>query len=138
MTYRPTEFQVNNSGGIECDISIDPETLAGQPMFFVIQQDSSRITVSLECLEDLLSCARRFMAERRAASLIGLRQRDGLVSGMGDVDQRVPMPAAGAEEEASVLVNFGLNGAKHDCEAAVPTGPHRNDPTPVTAPKESP
>ena len=45
MSYRPTEFEVNNSGGIGCDIRIDPETLAGGTMFFQIEQDSEGVTV---------------------------------------------------------------------------------------------
>jgi hypothetical protein len=66
VTYRPTEFQVNNSGGVECDIFIDPETLKpGDVAFFVIQQDAERITVSLECLEHLLACANELLQARR-------------------------------------------------------------------------
>lgn len=61
MTYRPTEFQVNNSGGIECDIFIDPETLQGKTMYFVVQQNTDRVTVSLECLENLLACANELL-----------------------------------------------------------------------------
>ena len=52
---------MNNSGGIECDISIDPETLDGGTMFFYIEQDSESITVSLECLENLLACANELL-----------------------------------------------------------------------------
>lgn len=65
MTYRPTEFQVNNSGGIECDIFMDPETLQGGTVYFVIQQDAERIAVSLECLENLLTCANELLQARR-------------------------------------------------------------------------
>lgn len=65
MTYRPTEFQVNNSGGIECDIFMDPETLLGGTVYFVIQQDAERVTVSLECLENLLECANELLQARR-------------------------------------------------------------------------
>lgn len=61
MTYRPTEFEVNNSGGIECEIRMDPETLDGGTMFFKIDQDSEGITVSLECLENLLACANELL-----------------------------------------------------------------------------
>lgn len=61
MSYRPTEFEVNNSGGIGCDIRIDPETLAGGTMFFQIEQDSEGVTVSLECLENLLACANELL-----------------------------------------------------------------------------
>jgi len=61
MSYRPTQFQVNNSGGIECDICMDPETLAGGTVFFHIEQDSESITVSLECLENLLACANELL-----------------------------------------------------------------------------
>ena len=61
MTYRPTEFEVNNSGGIECDIYVDPETLLEGPTFFKIDQGSEGITVSLECLENLLTCANELL-----------------------------------------------------------------------------
>lgn len=62
MTYRPTEFQATNSGGIECDIVIDPETPVGGTMFFRISQDAEEIFVSLECLENLLECANELLA----------------------------------------------------------------------------
>lgn len=52
---------MNNSGGIGCDIRIDPETLAGRTMFFQIEQDSESVTVSLECLENLLACANKLL-----------------------------------------------------------------------------
>ena len=65
MTYRPTEFQVNNSGGIECDIFMDPETTQGGTVYWVIQQDADRITVSLECLENLLTCANELLQAMR-------------------------------------------------------------------------
>ena len=61
MTYRPTEFEVNNSGGISCEIYIDPETLRDSTMFFKIDQDSEGITVSLECIENLLACANELL-----------------------------------------------------------------------------
>ena len=61
MTYRPTQFEVNNSGGIGCDIYIDPESLLESTMFFKIDQDSEGITVSLECLENLLACANELL-----------------------------------------------------------------------------
>lgn len=61
MTYRPTEFEVNNSGGIGCDIYIDPESLLESTMFFKIDQDSEGITVSLECLENLIACANELL-----------------------------------------------------------------------------
>jgi hypothetical protein len=66
MRYRPTEFQVNNGGGgIACDIFMDPETLDGGSIFFVIQQDAERIAVSLECLENLLACANQILQAYR-------------------------------------------------------------------------
>jgi hypothetical protein len=61
MTYRPTEFQINNSGAIGIDIRIDPESLVEQTMFFQIDQDSEGITVSLECLENILACANELL-----------------------------------------------------------------------------
>jgi len=68
MTYRPTEFQVNNSGGIQCDIRIDPETIRAGTMFFVIEQDTDSVTVSLECLENLLACANELLQALRETS----------------------------------------------------------------------
>ena len=65
MTYRPTEFQVNNSGGVEVDIFIDPETLRNQTIYFILNQDADRVTVSLECLENLLACANELLAGYR-------------------------------------------------------------------------
>ena len=65
MSYRPTAFQVNNSGGIGCDISLDPESLTERTMFFVIEQDAEGITVSLECLENLLACANELLQAYR-------------------------------------------------------------------------
>lgn len=61
MTYRPTEFQVYNSFGIDVDMRIDPESLTDQTMFFQIDQDSEGITVSLECLENILACANELL-----------------------------------------------------------------------------
>lgn len=67
------------------------------------------------------------------ASLVDLRQGDGIVAGSGDVDQRVPVPAAGADEVAANLVNVGLDGSEHDRKEAAPTGPHGSDATPAKA-----
>lgn len=64
-------------------------------------------------------------------SLVGLPQGDGLVTGLGDVDQRIPMPARDAEEEAAGIVNLGLDGSEHDAEATGSAGPHGGDATPV-------
>lgn len=65
MTYRVSEFNVNNSGGVGLDIFIDPETLDDGTVFFVIEQDTERVTVSLECLENLLDCANQLLKEYR-------------------------------------------------------------------------
>ena len=61
MTCRPTGFEVNNSGGISCEIYFESETLRDSTMFFNIGQDSECITVSLECLENLLACANEML-----------------------------------------------------------------------------
>ena len=45
----------------ELDIYIDPESLLESTMFFKIDQDSEGITVSLECLENLLACANELL-----------------------------------------------------------------------------
>jgi hypothetical protein len=75
VTYRPTEFQVNNSGGIECNIFMDPETLLGGTVYFVIQQDAERVTVSLKRLENLLECANELLqaAARQEATRTATR-----------------------------------------------------------------
>lgn len=81
MSYRPTEFQVNNSGAIECDICIDPETYAGGTMFFQIVQDREKITVSLECLENLLSCANELLQAWRETRAKSPAQEPGAQQG---------------------------------------------------------
>lgn len=57
MTYRPTEFQVGNSDSIACDIFMHPKSPINGTVRFVVRQDAERVTVSLECLENLLTCA---------------------------------------------------------------------------------
>lgn len=57
MKSRPTAFEVDNHGGIACDIRIDPESQVDRPTFFIIDQDASTITVTRECLAGLLACA---------------------------------------------------------------------------------
>ena len=52
---------MNNSGGISCEIYLESETLRDSTMFFNIGQDSECITVSLECLENLLACANEML-----------------------------------------------------------------------------
>ena len=66
MTYRPIEFRVKNADGISCDISIDPESSAIGPEFFLISQDTGEITVTLECLEGLVACATELLDQRDA------------------------------------------------------------------------
>ena len=69
MSYRPTEFQVNNSYSSACNIFIDPESPINGTVHFVIQQDAERVTVSLECLENLLTCANELLQGRRDFNL---------------------------------------------------------------------
>jgi hypothetical protein len=61
------------------------------------------------------------------ASLVGLREGGGVVTGSGDVDKRVPVPASGTQEVVPVLINLGIDGTEHDRQAAMPTSPHGPD-----------
>lgn len=65
-------------------------------------------------------------------SLVGLGQRDSLVAWASDVDQRVTVPAAGADEEAAGLVNLGFDRPEHDAKTTGTAGPHGEDGTPVS------
>jgi hypothetical protein len=69
--------------------------------------------------------------------VVRLSQDDGIVTGMSDVGQRIPMSAAGAQEVDARLINLGGHGSEHDHKVAAPTGPHRSDATPgLTFPDE--
>lgn len=79
---------------------------------------------------ELLALADKALARRNAGvSLLGLGQRDRIVSRESDVDQRVAVPAAGAGEEAAHLIDLRLNRQEHDEEVAAPAGPHAANPT---------
>lgn len=69
MTYRPTEFQVGNSDSIACDIFMHPKSPINGTVHFVVQQDAERVTVSLECLEHLLTCANELLQSSRDFNL---------------------------------------------------------------------
>lgn len=69
MTYGPTKFRVSNSDSIACDIFIDPESPINGTVHFVVQQDAERVTVSLECLENLLTCANELLQSSRDFNL---------------------------------------------------------------------
>jgi hypothetical protein len=64
-------------------------------------------------------------------SLVRLSQGDSVVTGASDVDQSVPMPTAGANEVAAVLVNLRGDGLEHDRKAAAPASPHGPNATPL-------
>lgn len=54
---RPTEMEVSNSSGIAVDISIDPESLMEEYLFFRVEQDGESIVVTLDCLRGLVKAA---------------------------------------------------------------------------------
>ncbi|MGX9694572.1 hypothetical protein ACTJNK_29825 [Achromobacter anxifer] len=61
----------------------------------------------------------------RATSIVRLRQRDRvIVPERTNVDQRVPVVAPRALEEASSLINLGVDCGKHDFQPAVSAFPH--------------
>jgi hypothetical protein len=66
-----------------------------------------------------------------SASLVGLTQNDSVVSGVSDIDERVPVAATGAQEVAADLVDLGHHGSEHDHQAAVSAGPHAADRTAI-------
>lgn len=60
-----------------------------------------------------------------ATSIVRLRQRDGVIVPVGaDIDQLVPVVASRAFEEASGLINLGVDGGEHDFQAAASAFPH--------------
>lgn len=68
-----------------------------------------------------------------AASIVRLAQRNRVIIPVrANVDQLVPVVASRALEEASSLIDLGVNGGKHDFQPAVPTRPHGALPHTVT------
>lgn len=61
---------------------------------------------------------------KAAGSHVRLGKIDAVVSGLSDVDQRVPVIAAGANEKAPDIVDLGRHSAEHDLKAAASAGPH--------------
>ena len=66
-TFRAREFEVDNGSGLKPDIRIDPESFTTQPTFFIVQQDSESITVTLECLRGLFHAAEALLRDRGQA-----------------------------------------------------------------------
>lgn len=54
----------------------------------------------------------------------GLAEGDALITGAGDVDQRVSVAAPGAQEVAAGLIDLGLHSPEHDLKPAVSALPH--------------
>ncbi|MDT7835007.1 hypothetical protein [Aquabacterium sp. OR-4] len=71
--------------------------------------------------ENLHDCIDRLEA---AALLGGLAKGDSVITGAGDVDQRVSVAAPGAQEVSAVSVNLGLHSPEHDLKPAVSALPH--------------
>jgi hypothetical protein len=61
-------------------------------------------------------------------SLVRLPKSKGVVTGMGNVDQHVPVATTGTQEVATGLVNLGHDGPEHDLESAVSATPHAGTP----------
>lgn len=60
-----------------------------------------------------------------AGSIVRLRQRDRVIVPVGaNVDQLVPVVASRASEEATGLINLGVDGREHDFQPAVSAFPH--------------
>jgi|GEM_PF-7024338 hypothetical protein len=64
---RPREFEVDNGSGLKPDIRIDPESFTTQPTFFIVEQDSESIVVTLECLRGLVQAAEELLKSRGQA-----------------------------------------------------------------------
>ena len=62
---RPTAFEVDNTKGVPVDIWIDPESMIDGVVFFVVDQNSKEIHVTLECLRNLAEAAEQLMAGRK-------------------------------------------------------------------------
>lgn len=73
MTYRPTEFEIENHSGISIEIRLNPECPQdeGGNVWFEISQDSASIVANLGALEMLVDAANELLAgwrEKRAAT----------------------------------------------------------------------
>ncbi len=68
MTYRPTEFEVENNDGICLEIKLNPECPVdkGGNVWFEVSQDSASIVVTLGALEMLVDAANELLAGLRA------------------------------------------------------------------------
>ncbi|WP_418131437.1 hypothetical protein [Variovorax sp. 278MFTsu5.1] len=62
-----------------------------------------------------------------SASIVGLRQSD-VSRRSGNVDERVSVSASGAQEEAAVPVDLGLDSSEHHLQSAVSALPHGSSP----------
>ena len=74
--------------------------------------------------------AMRDVAPQPPSSIAGLRE-SGLVRTSGGVDECVSVPASGAQKEASVVVDVGLDSAEHDLKTTVFARPHGAESTPT-------
>lgn len=54
---KATKFEVENGKGIPVEISVDPESTT--ELFFRIEQDFDVITLTVQCLKDLIEAAER-------------------------------------------------------------------------------
>ena len=62
---RATSFEIDNTKGIPVDIWIDTESMMDDAVFFVLDQNSKEIVVTLECLRGLVEAAEQLMAGRK-------------------------------------------------------------------------
>lgn len=64
MTYRPTEFEVDNHAGIALEIRLNPECPMdeGGNVWFEVSQDSASIVANLGALEMLVDAANELLA----------------------------------------------------------------------------
>lgn len=72
MTYRPTEFEVENVTGIPLEIRLHAECPQdeGGNVWFEVTQDASSIVVSLSALEMLVAAANELLAGWREKQAI--------------------------------------------------------------------
>lgn len=115
MTYRPTEFEVENHPGIALEIRLHPECPMdeGGNVWFEISQDSASIVANLGALEMLVDAANELLA--------GLRERAAASNQVGEparVNDGIPQrgTAGGSAPDADV----------QDARGARP-GPDGND-----------
>lgn len=69
-------------------------------------------------------------------SIDGLSKSD-LIRSHGNIDESVPVLASGAQEEASGVVDVGLDSAEHDLNTTVLARPHDDESTPSAAAKSA-